>query len=105
MYIDYTTFTKYFPNVEITEDQFNVLEPVAEDSTWQYLSRMLVDIKPQVQFAMGLIIQNAYAMGVRPKELPKSRSEGGVNKQYKEFTDIIPDQAKTILGRYIDIDV
>lgn len=105
MYLDYATFQKFFPNVELTEDQFNAYEPVAEASAWRFIGKVLPNTESPVQYAIGLIVQNLYALGRRPQDLPVTRNEGGVTVSYKQAQHIIPEEAQGILREYIDIYV
>ena len=100
MYINYDTFTKLFPNVEIAEADFSIYERIAESAAWNYMGEQAARVYPEVQHAVGLIIQKMYADGLRRKDLPQNLSEGGVSITFAKENDIITDEAKNILNRY-----
>ena len=100
MYISYDTFVKFFPNVEIAEADFPTYERVAESSAWNYMGEQAARVYPEVQYAVGLIIQKMYANGLRRKDLPENLSEGGVNISFPKDKDILTEEAKNILNRY-----
>ena len=105
MYINYDTFTKLFPNVEIEEADFPTYERIAESAAWNYMGEQAARVYPEVQYAIGLIIQKMYADGLRRKDLPESLSEGGVNIKFSDENDIITDEAKSILNRYRELTI
>ena len=104
MYLTFEQFKAFFRNAEINDEEtFEQFEKVAETAAWRYIGRQMVKVKADVQYAIGLTIQSMYAMGIRPKDLPRSESEGGVNKQYAVITNIIPEPAQQILDNYTEV--
>ena len=101
MIIQYTTFQTLFPNVNITETDFNTIEPFAESFAKLYTQKSLPSTN-DVKFAIGLIIQQIVAIGLRAKDLANYSIAGETSGQ-PQFTDVIPELAKSILDNYKEI--
>ena len=99
MYTAYSDFTVWFPNVDITEDEFSSFEEVAESLAFRYIGETPSQVYPDLQYAIGLIVQNLVAQGRKSIDLPKSENEGGVSKQYEE-QGLIPPKAIEILDKF-----
>ncbi len=97
--LKYDDFKVYFKNVDISEDEFDKFNNVAENLAWQYLGYKPSKVDSTLQFAIGLIIQKIYARGMRAKDLPSSESEGGVNRSYNN-EDILSEEITNILDLF-----
>ena len=101
-YLTYTNFQTEFVNAgTITETDFDVLEPIAEELMQDYCGKSLPSTKP-ISYACGLIIQNMIAISLREKSL-SNYSAGGITGNQTTITDIIPNEAKLILDKYKEI--
>ena len=95
--ISYSEFEVLFKNVDITESDFNIYEPYAEDLARAYVGEVLPPSYKN-KYAIGLIIQNLVAIGIQPNDKIVSQSEGGVSIKYRDL-EVIPEEAKKILDR------
>ena len=101
-YLTYTNFQTEFANAgTITETDFDVLEPIAEELMQDYCGKSLPSTNP-ISYACGLIIQNMVAVSLREKSLSQY-SAGGIMGNQTMITDIIPNEAKLILDKYKEI--
>jgi hypothetical protein len=103
MYITYAEFKVLFPNVNVSEDEFNIYEAYAEDIVNVYVGNVFIDPTKDISFATGLIIQHMRGLGLLPQGLT-SISAGGINTNpNQDFMEYIPQKAKEILDRHREI--
>jgi len=103
MYITYAEFKVLFPNVNVTQDEFNIYEAYAEDIVNVYVGNVFIDPTKDISFATGLIIQHMRGLGLLPQGLT-SISAGGINANpNQDFMEYIPQKAKEILDRHREI--
>jgi len=102
MYITWAKFQKLFPNVNVDEDTFDILNEVAEDLIYNYVGKKISSPKNDVGFAAGIIIQHIRALGLQPQD-KNPFSAAGISSTPKDFNEFIPALAREILDRYREL--
>lgn len=105
MYIEYAEFKVLFPNVQLTESDFDIFEAYAEAIVNHYVGKVIRNPGKDVAYATGLIIQYLRGMSLLPQNLT-SINAGGINATpNQDFIEYVPKKAKEILDLYRIIDI